>query len=377
LVKTAKFNHILPKWGHYADIYNFELNAHHAINLNTMINPRIGQGKVALINQVSEAQAKILKELLADGRKSQEEIVENTGLPKETVKKNYLKMEKMGIITGATTHINYKIFGYKVVAHVLVNVDSRQAEQLIEYLKKMPEVYSVSSAGTKGNISVVTILKTLEQLNEVKDCIKNNFSVFEMRTAIWTDVKEMNYNLSINAGNRKNPHIPVNYVTEQPTRKSNPKSVTIDEIDQKIADILAENGLIAMEELGQKTGISPETAKKRYEKLRNNGVLKVTIQVNPYKIGYLALCVFFTVTSDEKSFQVIKKVSSIPDIISIMKTTGDYDMQIWAMVQDLDQLLSIQEEIGKIQGIKKFDLEILRFGEWGKWPSPRQYISTF
>jgi len=333
---------------------------------------------VVLIKQVSEVQAKILKELLADGRRSQEEIAENTGLPKETVKKNYLKMEKMGIITGATTHINYKIFGYRVVANMLINVDSGQAEQLIEYLHKMPEVYSVSSAGTKGNLSVVAILKTLEQLNEVKDRIKNNFSVFEMRTAIWTDVKEMNYNLSINASNRKNPYIPVNYVTKQPERESNPKTISIDEIDQKIADILAENGQIAMEELSQKTGISPETAKKRYEKLRKNGVLKVTIQINPHKMGYRALCVFFTVTSDEKSFQVINKVSNIPDVISIMKTTGDYDMQIYAMVQDLDQLLNIQEEIGKIQGIKKIDLEILRFGEkWEKWPTPRQYISTF
>ena len=48
------------------------------------------------------------------------------------------------------------------------------------------------------------------------------------------------------------------------------------------------------------------------------------------------------------------------------------------MVQDLDRLLSIQEEIGKIQGIIKADTELLRFGEeWKKWPTPRQYISTF
>jgi DNA-binding Lrp family transcriptional regulator len=329
------------------------------------------------IKQVTQVQAKILRELLADGRKSQEEIVENTGLSKDAVKKNYLKMEKMGIITGATIHINYRIFGYKIVAHVLINVDSEQAEKLIEYLRKMPEVYSASSAGTKGNLSFIAILKTLEQLNEIKDCIKSKFPVFEMRTAIWTDVKEMNYNLSINASSRKNPHAQVNNVAEQPTRESNAKRVTIDEIDKKIADVLAENGQIALEQLGQKTGISPETAKKRYEKLRKNGVLKVTIQFNPYKMGYRALCVFFTVTSDEKSFQVIKKISNIPDVISIMKTTGDYDLQIYAMVQDLDQLLNIQEEIGKIQGIKKFDIEILRFGKLGKWPSPRQYISTF
>jgi hypothetical protein len=58
-----------------------------------------------------------------------------------------------------------------------------------------------------------------------------------------------------------------------------------------------------------------------------------------------------------------------------MKTTGDYDLQIWAMVQDIDQLLSIQDELGKIRGILKTDIEIVRVLD--KWPSPRQYISTF
>jgi DNA-binding Lrp family transcriptional regulator len=198
-----------------------------------------------------------------------------------------------------------------------------------------------------------------------------------MRTAIWTDVKEMNENLAIIAENRKKAAAPTNYVTKT-EKKSNPKNICIDKIDQKIADKLAENGRVSMETLGREIGISPETAKKRYEKLKNNGALKVTIQINPYKIGYRALCVFFTVASNEKSFLIIEKISTIPDIISIMKTTGDYDLQIWAMVQDIDQLLSIQEEIGKIQGIAKIDSEISRLGEeWEKWPSPRQYISTF
>jgi DNA-binding Lrp family transcriptional regulator len=282
-------------------------------------------------------------------------------------------MEKMGIITGATIHINYKIFGYKAVAHMLIYVDFHQTDQLIEYLQKMPEVYSVSSRGVKGNIGVVTILKTLAQLNEVKDCIKRNFSVLEIKTAIWTDVKEMNYNLAITEKNRKENEIPINHVTKY-RKKSNP---CIDKIDRRIADILAENGRISIESLSREIGISSYIAKRRYEKLKNNGILKVTIQVNPNKIGYRALCVFFTVTSDEKSELTIEKISKIPDIISIMKTTGDYDLQIYAMVQDLDRLLSIQEEIGKIQGIRKIDVELLRFGEeWVKWPTPKQYIST-
>ena len=84
-------------------------------------------------------------------------------------------MEENGIITGATIHINYKSFGYKAVAHILINVDSQQEDQLIEYLQKMPEVYSFYNRGVKGNLDVIIILKTLEQLNDIKDELKDVF----------------------------------------------------------------------------------------------------------------------------------------------------------------------------------------------------------
>ena len=285
-------------------------------------------------------------------------------------------MEKTGIITGATTHINYKLFGYKAVAHILINVDSTQADQLIEYLRKMPEVYAVSSWGAKGNISVTAILKTLEQLNEVKDSIKRNFSVQEMKSAIWTDVKEMNENLAITIDNRNKVPTPIKVASTE--KKNTAKNIHIDKIDQKIADMLAQDGRIPMEALAQEIGISSDETKKRYEKLKNNGVLKVTIQVNPNKIGYFGMCVFLATTSDVNPFLIIEKIKNVPDIISIMKTTGDYDLQIWAMVQDLNHLLSIQEEVGKITGITKIDVNLIRLGEnWKKWPTPRQYISTF
>ena len=332
------------------------------------------RGILVLTEQVTVVQAKILTELLADGRKSDSDIAKKIGLTKEIVKENYNKMEEIGIITGATIHINYKSFGYKAVAHILINVDSQQADQLIGYLQKMPGVYSFYNRGVKGNIDVVTTLKTLEQLNEIKDEIKRHFSVLEMKTVIWTDVKEMNENLSITSGNKKNVLGAINYQTET-QKKSNPQTMVIDQIDQKMADKLSENGRVSMETLGREIGISADSAKRRYEKLRQNSVLKVTIQINPIKIGYQALCLFFTITSQENSLLIIEKISKIPDIISIMKTTGDYDLQIWAMIQDVEQLLSIQEELGKIQGILKIDMEIVRVRK--KWPTPRQYISTF
>ncbi len=314
--------------------------------------------------------------MLADGRQSESEIAKKIGETTDSVKKNFGKMEEMGLIKGATIHINYKSFGYRAVAHTLINVDSQQEGQLIAYLQKMPEVYSFYNREVKGNLDVIIILKTLEQLNNIKDRIKRQFSILEMKTAIWTDVKEMNYNLAIVSDTAKKEEEIISCPIDT-RRSSDSQTVIIDGVDQKIADKLSENGRVSMETLGKEIGISSDTARRRYEKLKKNGVLKVTIQFDPNKIGYRAMCVFFAATSQENSFVIIEKISKIPDVISIMKTTGDYDLQIWAMVKDIGQLLSIQEELGKTPGIIRMDKEIWRLDNWQKWPSPRQYISTF
>lgn len=286
-------------------------------------------------------------------------------------------MEKLEIITGATTHINYKLFGNKAVAHILIIVDPQQADQLTEYLKKKPEVYSAYCRGIKGNIDVIAILTKLDKLNEIKDLIKRNATVLEMKTVIWTDVKEMNQNLAITDSIRKSSLKATNNVSNTEIREKSPHFV-IDKIDQKIADKLAEDGRISMEALGREVGISADLARKKYEKMKDTGILKITIQINLKKIGYNAMCIFFTIISGENSLSIIQQISKIPDIISIMKTTGDYDLQIYSMVQNIDQLLFIQEQISKIQGIRKIDLELWRLSEQlTKWPSPRQYISTF
>ncbi len=330
---------------------------------------------VNLTQQINGLHAKILRELLADGRKSDREIAKEIGVPNEVIKRNYTEMKKAGIICGATTHINYRLFGFKAVAHIIIQIDPNHETQLIAYLQKIPELYAYRSRGIKGQVDVTLILRTLHELSGIKDDLKRNFTLLELKTAIWTDVKEMNYNLSIVEEARSlkvTPNIPKKIPNMGTTK------IEIDNTDQKIADKLAENGRITMKALAKEVGVSPNIVKKRFEKLRENGYLKITIQVDPRKIGYQALCIFFTCISINNLSGIIEQISQIPDVISIMKTSGDFDLQIYAMVQNLEQFLLIKKEIGHIDGVSKMELEIDQFSEtMAKWPSPRQYISTF
>lgn len=316
----------------------------------------------------------ILKSLLADGRKSCAQIAKETGITKETVYENYKELKQAGIIKGATIHINYKSFGYKAVANLLITIDPSQADYLIEYARKMPDIYSVYKQGPGGNIRIVVTLKTLHQLDETKDIIKQKFSILDIKTAIWTDVKEMNDNLAII------PQFPdsIARITETKTSlfHGEHETVKIDDVDLQIAEILSANGRASFSKIAQQIGISTNAVIKRYQNLKSNGVIKVTIQIDPQKIGYRALVIFFTAFATRAdSLNIIEKISQIPDVISIMKTTDNYDLQVYAVVKSIEQLLDIQDKFAQIPGIAKMDVDLRKM--LNKWPTPRQYISTF
>ncbi len=285
-------------------------------------------------------------------------------------------MKDLGVIKGATIHINYRNFGYQTVGHILLNIESSESERLLEFIEKMPQTYSVRDTGSpKGTIRIVTILRTLQELEEIKEKLTIRFPIFDLKTSIWTDVKEMHHNLAIIPQGCKaavTEKLPIKSISERSIRQ---KNVNVSEADLKISEKLAADGRASIGLIAQELGFSVNRVKRRYEKLIGEGSIKVTIQIDPTKIGYQAMAVIYiTITSQETS-GIIEKISRIPDIISIMKTSGDYDVQLYAMLKNLENLLRIRDDIGRISGVAKMNIEIFRIPK--KWPTPRQYISTF
>jgi DNA-binding Lrp family transcriptional regulator len=115
---------------------------------------------------------------------------------------------------------------------------------------------------------------------------------------------------------------------------------------------------------------------KRYNRLKENGALKVSVQIDLAKIGYAAIIdlnIAFT-TIRGLSINIVDILTKIPDVIIITKTSGDFDLQVTAVVKDLEQALGIQDEVSKIEGVTQVEASTRRIPE--KWPTYEQQIST-
>lgn len=327
-----------------------------------------------VVPKLNELDSKILKHLLIDGRKGYDEIAQECGVSKNRVWKRCKSMEKKGIISGATTQMNFAHFGFDALATMLISVEAQQIEEVMEFIGKITEVRAHRQYNSVYNIRGVATLRNLNELDYVKQAIKRKLPAMTLKTYIWTGVRNIPENLNLNPkeiieSNQSS--------SDRATFATAADKIIIDDLDKQIVEKLTLNGRASFTQIAKELGISTDTVVKRYRRLKKKGTIKVSIQINPNKIGYTSILDFniaFTPPTSDSNL-VVDSLAKIPDVIIITKTSGDYDLQLTAMIRDVEQGFDMQDQIAKICGVTKIEVAARKIPE--RWPTSQQYISTF
>jgi Lrp/AsnC family transcriptional regulator for asnA, asnC and gidA len=334
---------------------------------------KVLKNQLRSLPEISELDAKILRELLKDGRMGFDELAKQCDASTNKIWKRYKVLEKKGVIKGATTQVNFVHLGYAALATLLISVDAHQINQIMDYIGTISEIQAYRQYNSIYNIRAITNLQNLNELDQVKQMIRQKLPIVNLKTYLWTSVKNIPENLNTNNSSRENSTIFQELSKLVPVVPSDKASV--DAIDKELVQKLTQNGRMSFSQIAKEMKIATNTVARRYNDLRKNGTIKVSIQVDPEKLGYWAILDFnLAFASQTTSSAIIESFIKIPDMIIITKTSGDYDMQLTAMVRDLDQMFRIQDEISSISSVTKFEVSVRKIPE--KWPTPLQNIST-
>jgi DNA-binding Lrp family transcriptional regulator len=311
---------------------------------------------------------KIIGLLFEDARRSLAEIGREVGISKNAVWNRYRKMINAGIITGATVQVNYKRLGYDAVGTLLLDVEPTRLEHVSEYIKaKVPDAFGPFLSASRYNLRAVVPLKAISELGKIKDELTRKLAIEEIGSSLWTDVWFTPENLSL---------IPVRPI-EAKNKKSDGDSVfDADEIDLHIIRELTEDRRISFRAIAKQLGISVDTVARRYQKLKEENIIISRIQINPTKIGYSALAIFYLRIMPQYDVNaVISVIFPTPDVFYIMKCTGDFNVGVMLMVKSIQDMLNTGDRITRIAGVKRIETVVSTVTE--KWPLPRTYTSTF
>src|SRR3989304_10503003 len=325
-------------------------------------------GKVVM-SAIDAVNARILKELLKDGRKSFAEIAKECNTSKDVIAKRYKTMKSKGIIVGATIQNSCACCGCEFIACISINTQPLKADHVFQLVHKIPQVFEVHRVGINPSLAAVVTLKTIEELDQVTQSIKNVPFVLGVDSKVWTGIKNIPENLSI----LPPPESAIKKDNKSGKTKSDRgrKASKVDKTDAQIIEKLATNGRMPFRKIAEELKVSTDTVVRRYERLKRNGYLKVVIQINPTKIGYDAFAIFnVAFTSQNGVSDRVEALAKIPDVNFILKTSGNFDFMISLMIRDIEQLTAIQEEIASMPGVTNMEIAVAK--SFSVWPLPRE-----
>jgi Lrp/AsnC family transcriptional regulator, regulator for asnA, asnC and gidA len=127
----------------------------------------------------------------------------------------------------------------------------------------------------------------------------------------------------------------------------------IDEIDQKLIELLMSNSRQSSRVLADKIGIDGSTVRRRVKKLVDDGVVFYSVLPNPDVLGFPVRAVIALNVDPGKISKVIKMLNNLKEIKWIYPTTGRFDIILFVWLDSIEAIYDfIEDAIGKIEGVR-------------------------
>ena len=118
----------------------------------------------------------------------------------------------------------------------------------------------------------------------------------------------------------------------------------MDEVDQKIVQLLIKNARMSYSDIGQQVGISRVAVKSRIKALEEKGVIEeYTAIINPQKISGAVSCYFEIELSPEHFEAAVNILRENPIITQIYRVTGRCRLHVHEVAssnEEMDNLLA-------------------------------------
>lgn len=113
----------------------------------------------------------------------------------------------------------------------------------------------------------------------------------------------------------------------------------LDELDQKIIQLLVKNARMSYSDIGEKIGISRVAVKARIQTLENKGIIEeYTTIINPQKINGAVSC-YFEIETKPDSFKEVTDILNKNNIVTqIYRVTGRDKLHVHAVASSNEEM---------------------------------------
>jgi Lrp/AsnC family transcriptional regulator for asnA, asnC and gidA len=135
---------------------------------------------------------------------------------------------------------------------------------------------------------------------------------------------------------------------------SNTTAQNLDEIDRQIIEALQKDGRVAFAQIAEQLNVSPGMIRLRYNRLVEQGYLRVVAITNPLRMGFTTMAMIGIRAEGSKLLEVAEKISRLDEVIYQVISSGRFDIFAEVVCRDREDLLRfITEKLSTIDGVRE------------------------
>lgn len=130
------------------------------------------------------------------------------------------------------------------------------------------------------------------------------------------------------------------------------KLMSMDILDLKIVRCLTDDARCTYKKIAKEAGVSEATVKNRIDKLQQEGIIKkFTVIMDYHKLGRAIKAFIGLKVQPAKLSEIVKVVEKNPDVHVLYRTSGDVDLLIEVIFEQMEDLNKFLETELALDGI--------------------------
>ena len=132
----------------------------------------------------------------------------------------------------------------------------------------------------------------------------------------------------------------------------------MDKLDFLILSELLKDATLSFVEIAKKVGTSPYTVRRRYEKMKKEGIIhKCIVSIDLTKLGYQGKAfLLITVSPNGNKSETISYLKKMRNVIVVTELIGPYDILAIVPITDLSSIQTLVKEARKAPYLQRVEI---------------------
>jgi DNA-binding Lrp family transcriptional regulator len=143
-------------------------------------------------------------------------------------------------------------------------------------------------------------------------------------------------------------------VTAIPASVAAAAPIELDDLDQRIIELLREDGRMPYRALAQAVGLTETTARARVRRLEETNTMKVVAVTDFEAVGYEMLLAVGVQVENRSPVEVAEELAAFPEVFSVNVVIGTHDVEILVVAEDQAALADlISNRLAAVPGVRR------------------------